>query len=63
MAVPVNPKNPQASVGFFQLAIDVITILSNMSLPSHGDDSVTTAISGATATAIVDTLTRQRDLY
>lgn len=63
MAVPVNPKAPWATVSFYQLAIDVITICSNLALPDHGDDSVTTALSGATATAIVNILTRQRDLY
>lgn len=63
MAAPTTPSNAFASVGFFQVAIDVITILSNMALPDHGDASITTAISGETARTIVNTLTRQRDLY
>lgn len=63
MAAPVNPTNSQLSVGFFVAAAEIITICSNLSLPTSGDAAQTGVISGTTAATIVACLNAQRDLY
>ncbi len=62
MAAPTTPCSPWASVAFFQLAIDVVTALSNMSLPVAGYYDQTTVIGGTTASTIISALTTQRGL-
>ncbi len=60
--VPTGGGGAAISVGFYQDAINTITILSNLALPTDADTSVTDAISGTTAASIVRTLIAQRDL-
>ncbi len=62
MAAPTTPVSAWPSVGFWQLAIDVITICSNLSLPVAGDVSQTGVISGTTASTVVAALVKQQDL-
>jgi hypothetical protein len=49
-------------VGFWQLAIDVITICSNLSIPIATDAAQTGVLSGTSATLIVAALVKQQDL-
>ena len=60
MAAPTTPVSAFPGVGFFQLAIDVVTILSNLSIPVAYEASQTGVISGTTASTIVSALTTQR---
>ncbi len=62
MAAPAVPSSPWPGKGFYQLAIDMITILSNMSLPLSGDASATGVFSGTTAATLVNCVTAQRNL-
>ena len=62
MAAPVNPINSQLSVGFYQMAVDMITILSNLSIPTV-DTSQTGVISGTTASIIITALQLQQSFY
>ncbi len=62
MAAPLTPVTTQLSGGFFQLAIDIITLCSNLSIPTSYEISQTGVISGTAASAIVNALVVQRDL-
>ena len=62
MTAPTTPVSPWPGVGFWQLAIDVITTLSNLSVPVAGYYDQTTVISGTTASTIISALTTQRGL-
>jgi len=60
MAAPTTPISAWPSVSFWQQAIDIVTALSNMSIPISTDAAQTGVISGTTATLIVAALTTQR---
>jgi hypothetical protein len=62
MAAPTTPVSSWPSVAFWQNAIDVITILSNLSVPVAGYYDQTTVIGGTTASTIISALTTQRGL-
>ncbi len=60
MAAPTTPISPFPSVGFWHNAVDVITILSNMSIPIATDSSQTGVISGTSASLIIAALNLQK---
>lgn len=62
MGVPTTAISSFPGVGFWQNAIDVITILSNMSIPIATDVAQTGVISGTSATLIIAALTLQKGL-
>ncbi len=62
MAAPATPASPWPGKGFYQMAIEAITICSNLSIPIATDASQTGVISGTTASLIVAALIVQRDL-
>lgn len=62
MAAPTTPVTTQLGRGFYQLAIDVITLCSNLSIPVAADAAQTGVIGGSTATTILAALTAQRNL-
>ena len=62
MAAPVNPTGTGFAVGFYQMAQDMIVILSNLSLPVSGDASQTGVISGTSATVVIAALVAQQAL-
>lgn len=62
MAAPATPKAPALGKSVYQLAIDVITLISNTSMPISYEQTQTGVISGTTASTIVASLIVQRDL-
>ena len=62
MAAPAVPIATQLGKGFYVLAIEAITICSNLSIPIAADAAQTGVISGTTASTIIAALVVQRDL-
>ncbi len=60
MAAPSTPVSPWPSVGFYQNAIDIITILSNLAIPLSTDAAQTTVFGGTSAAIMIAALTTQR---
>jgi hypothetical protein len=60
MAAPTTPVAPGFSKAFFTLAIDVITLCSNLQIPLSTDVVQTGVFTGTTATLMVAALTLQR---
>ena len=60
MAAPTTPVSAWPGVGFWQNAIDVITICSNLNIPIATEASQTGVLSGTTATLVIAALTLQR---
>ena len=62
MAAPATPVTTQLGKAFYDLAVDIITLCSNLSIPVAGDAAQTGVISGSTASTIVSALETQRGL-
>ena len=62
MAAPAVPVATQLGKEFYVLAIEAITLCSNLSIPTSYEVSQTGVISGTTAANVIAALIVQRDL-
>lgn len=60
MAAPTTPVSSWANVAFYQQAIDIITICSNLAIPLSTDAAQTGVFGGTSAALMIAALTTQR---
>ena len=60
MGAPTTSITPGLSRAFWQLAIDVMTLCSNLAVPLSTDVVQTGVFTGTTATTVIAALTIQR---